>query len=270
VQNPSYDEIFQRNIGVFTPEEQEKIKSLKIAVIGVGGLGGPVTENLARLGVGELRLVEPDTFESSNINRQTGAYVDTLGRNKADVLAEIARRVNPEIKVTVKTGKLFGNDLKRLIEGCDVVVDGIDYFNIDEEIELHELAKNLNIPIITSEACFSILSFSLFDPEKSMLSDFITGDDYVEKIMQATNLFFPVYPEELTEKVIAEMVGSYLAGQGIIDVPSVSINAPIGGAIVTKFIIDLLIKEDKKKFLPVMPDLLYVNTNDLEIKRVVK
>ena len=155
----SYDEIFQRNIGVFTAEEQDKIKNLKIAIIGVGGLGAPVAEGLARLGVGELRLVEPDSYEVSNLNRQIGAYLDTIGRNKAEVLAETARRINPEINLTVKTQKIFENELKQFLYGCDLIVDCIDYFNIDEEIELHELAKNLNIPIITSEACFSILSF---------------------------------------------------------------------------------------------------------------
>jgi len=99
MQSPTYDEIFQRNIGVFTPEEQEKIKNLKIAIIGVGGLGAPATENLTRLGVGELRLVEPDTFEISNFNRQTGAYLNTIGRNKAEVMVDMVKLINPEIKL---------------------------------------------------------------------------------------------------------------------------------------------------------------------------
>jgi len=269
MQNYTYDEIFQRNIGIFTLEEQQKIKNLKIAIIGVGGLGGPVAESLARLGVGELRLVEPDTFEVSNLNRQTGAYLDTLGRNKAEVLAEMARRINPEIKLSVKTEKLHGEELRQLITGCDIIVDGIDYFNIDDEIELHEFAKALKIPIVMEQACFSIISFSFFDPEKSMLCDFITSEDYVEKIMQATDLFFPVHPEELTEDVIAGLVEGYLSGQvSIFEFPSYSANGSIPGFMITKFIVNLLIKTIHSKLVPIMPNILYLNTSEFEFKCV--
>ena len=270
MQRPTYDEIFQRNIGVFTAEEQDKIKNLKIAIIGVGGLGAPAAENLTRLGVGELRLVEPDTFEISNINRQPGAFVDTVGRNKAEVMAEIARRINPKIILKIKTEKLFGDELSQFIEGCDVIVDGIDYFNIDETIELHKIAKELSMPIVTSAACFNILSFQYFNPEKVMLSDLVTSNDYVEKVMQATYLLFPVFPKELTEGVMAEMQRRYLSGQNSISIPSHSISPPIGGAIITKMIIDLLIKPDSIKPVPAMPDVFYVDTNELEIKRVYR
>ena len=270
MQNPTYDEIFQRNIGVFTPEEQEKIKNLNIAIIGVGGLGAPVAEGLARLGVGELRLVEPDTYEVSNLNRQTGAYLDTLGRNKAEVMAEFVRRINPGIKLTVKTTKLFGEELRELISGCDVVIDGIDYFNIDEELELHRIAKELKIPIVSEQACFSVISFSLYETEKSALSDLINGEDFLERIEQATRLFFPIFPIELTEEIMANMFKSYLFGQGVIGLPSYSVNSSITGAVVTKYIISYLIKTEQKNFLPIMPDILYLDTNELEFKRVFR
>ena len=56
----SYEDLFQRNIGVFTAEEQERIRGLVVAIAGAGGLGGPVAYNLARLGVGEIRLADPE------------------------------------------------------------------------------------------------------------------------------------------------------------------------------------------------------------------
>ncbi len=270
MQNYTYDEIFQRNIGIFTKEEQEKIKNLKIAVIGVGGLGGPVAESLARLGVGELRLVEPDTFEVSNLNRQTGAYLDTLGRNKAEVLAEMAMRINPEIKLAVKTEKLHGEELKQLIIGCDIIVDGIDYFNIDDEIELHQYAKKLNIPIAAGQGCFNIQSFSYFSPAKAMLCDLITYDDCVAKLLQATSMYFPVLPKELTEEVLEGMKQSYGKGQAHFSMPSYSINGVLSGVIATKIIINILISTKLLISVPVMPDVLYIDTDTMEFTRVYR
>ena len=150
------------------------------------------------------------------------------------------------------------------------MLDGIDYFNIDETIELHRLAKEMKIPLVTAAACFNIISYSYFDPEKVMLSDLITSDDYVEKIMQATSLFFPVYPEELTEEVISSMVRGYLTGQSYAEIPSYSVNAAIIGGIVTKFILNILINTNLMSSVPVMPDILYIDTNTLEVKRVVR
>lgn len=266
MQNYTYDEIFQRNIGIFTKEEQEKIKNLKIAVIGVGGLGGPVAESLARLGVGELRLVEPDTFEVSNLNRQTGAYLDTLGRNKAEVLAEMARRINPEIKLTVKTVKLHGEELKQLITGCDIIVDGIDYFNIDDTLELHRFAKELKIPLVASQAVFNIVSYSYFNPEGKMLCDLITSDDYVQKVIQATGLFFPALPEEINEEMINGMISSYLSGQTVFALPSYSGNVALTGSIEVRVIVNLLIKTQFKSSIPMMPDLFYFDSNQLKLE----
>jgi len=148
------------------------------------------------------------------------------------------------------------------------VLDGIDYFNIDETIELHRLAKEMKIPLVTAAACFNIISFSYFSPERVMLSDLITSEDYVEKVMQATYLFFPVFPAELTEEVIAGMMQSYLSGKGSIEISSYSVTPALVGAIITKYIVDILVKTDNKTNIPVMPDMLYLDTNALEFKRV--
>ena len=92
---PSYDEITQRNIGFVTPDEQARLRGLVVAVAGCGGVGAPAAHYLARLGVGELRLADPEDFEASNINRQFAAYVDTIGVNKAEAVAAELRRINP-------------------------------------------------------------------------------------------------------------------------------------------------------------------------------
>ena len=78
-----------RRAGLLSEEEQRRLEGSRVAVAGAGGVGGIHLLTLARLGIGKFAVADPDVFESVNINRQFGATVRTLGRNKAQVLAEI-------------------------------------------------------------------------------------------------------------------------------------------------------------------------------------
>ena len=128
---PSYEEITQRNIGVVTPEEQARIRSLCVAIAGCGAFGAPTAHYLARLGVGELRLADPEEFEASNINRQFAAYVDTIGVNKAEAVAAELARINPEVAVRTFTDGVCQSSIAGLLDGADVVVDGLDFFELE-------------------------------------------------------------------------------------------------------------------------------------------
>ena len=79
-----YWEMLTRQMPLVTKEEQEKFKNAKITVIGCGGIGGATIEMLARLGVGELVLVDEDSFDTTNLNRQTLATTDDIGRAKSE------------------------------------------------------------------------------------------------------------------------------------------------------------------------------------------
>ena len=92
----NYDEAFSRNIGLFTLEEQDKLRRSHVAIAGMGGVGGVHLITLARTGIGNFTIADPDRFELANMNRQYGARVDTIGRSKVEVMAEGVRRINPE------------------------------------------------------------------------------------------------------------------------------------------------------------------------------
>lgn len=87
---------FSRNLGFVSPCEQHQLGEALVAIAGVGGDGGLAAEMLARMGVQRFRLADPEVFSSENLNRQNGCDATTLGLNKAKVIADIIRRINPD------------------------------------------------------------------------------------------------------------------------------------------------------------------------------
>lgn len=142
-------EIFSRQNIVFGSDSLEKLKNSRVAVFGVGGVGGYVCEALARSGVGTLDIVDNDTVSPSNINRQIIALHSTIGKNKVDVCKERLLDINPEI--TVNSYNCFflkENEKDFEFEKFDYIVDAID--TVSGKLALAVIADKLNIPIISS------------------------------------------------------------------------------------------------------------------------
>src|SRR5262245_53759452 len=91
-----YAEACSRHFPLLSATEQDRLRTSRVAIAGMGGVGGIHLATLARAGIGSFHLADPDDFEVVNFNRQHGASVRTLGRNKALVMAEEARAINPE------------------------------------------------------------------------------------------------------------------------------------------------------------------------------
>jgi molybdopterin/thiamine biosynthesis adenylyltransferase len=126
--NVSYYDLFERNIGVFTQKDQERIREAKIMIIGVGGMGGTVAVLLARTGFTKFYLIDPETYELSNMNRQIGCFIDTIGKYKVEVIKNDILRINPEAQVIGDSRKLSLPEIEKTIkEWCpDVVIAEAD------------------------------------------------------------------------------------------------------------------------------------------------
>jgi molybdopterin/thiamine biosynthesis adenylyltransferase len=142
---PSFTDFFARNQGSMTDEQQHRLQAKRVAVIGCGGLGGYVIEELVRIGVGQLDLFDPDVFSPSNCNRQLNALVPTLGQNKAEVAASRAASIHPFSKVTA-----FPMDFRIACEEeslqVDVAVDCLD--NLQARLDLAALCNGRRIPLV--------------------------------------------------------------------------------------------------------------------------
>ena len=117
---------YERNIPALTEAECALLKEKRVLVVGCGGLGGHLIDQLARIGVGAIRAVDGDVFEASNLNRQLLSEVPLLGFGKAAAAAQRIRRVNPDTEVETIEEYLTETNAARLISGCDAVLDALD------------------------------------------------------------------------------------------------------------------------------------------------
>lgn len=119
---------YNRNLHSLSEDECAALADRHVVVVGCGGLGGYCIEELARLGVGHLRVIDGDTFEESNLNRQILATQDTLGQDKARMAAVRVQAVNPLVSVEPQSALVDGSNVDALIEGADCVIDCLDNF----------------------------------------------------------------------------------------------------------------------------------------------
>ena len=155
------DSIFQRTAMLLGEEALERLAGCRVAVFGVGGVGGYAVEVLARSGVGAIDLFDNDVVAPSNINRQIIATTSTIGRHKVDVAVERVRDINPNCEVRgFKMFYVVGNADEVDLSQYDYVVDCID--TVSAKMELVRRCTRLGVPIICSMGAANKLDASAF------------------------------------------------------------------------------------------------------------
>lgn len=146
-------------------EGLEKLNNAKVIIFGVGGVGSFAAEALARAGVGNITIVDFDTVDITNINRQIPALHSTIGKYKVDVMEQRILDINPEIKIK-KIKNAYNKDTSEsiLVEDYDYVVDAIDM--VTSKIHLIETCTNKGLKIISSMGMGNKL-----DPTKIVVTD---------------------------------------------------------------------------------------------------
>jgi len=127
-------------------EGQERLKGSKVFVAGAGGLGCPIAIYLAVAGVGTLTIVDRDTVELSNLNRQILHWDENIGQKKTDSIREKLLRINPDIEVKTHPLEIDEENVLSLVNDSDLIVDAMD--NFPTRFLLNETAVRLNIPFI--------------------------------------------------------------------------------------------------------------------------
>jgi molybdopterin/thiamine biosynthesis adenylyltransferase len=136
----------QIRIGGIGLEGQLKLKGAKVTIAGAGGLGCSATVYLAAAGVGDMRIVDEEDVDLSNLNRQIGHWDKDVGRAKADSLGEKIRKLNPQVKLDPVKGKITPETVLDLISGSTVVVDCMD--NWETRFMLNEACVADRIPLV--------------------------------------------------------------------------------------------------------------------------
>ena len=174
LQNNIIPKRYQRNLGVVSPSEQVKLLQSKVAIIGAGGLGGTVLELLARMGIGELIIADKDIMGNSNLNRQILSTETNLGQRKAEVAVKRAKEINSSIEIVGHSVFINSDNVKKIIEGAEVVVDALD--NLPSRFVLQKACRDLKIPLVHGAiAGFNGQLTTIFPEDKGL--ELIYGSD---------------------------------------------------------------------------------------------
>jgi molybdopterin-synthase adenylyltransferase len=141
----SYAEMITRNAGFVTPAEQERLRTGRVFVCGVGGMGGAAIQSLVRAGVGRFAIADMDTFEVSNLNRQVFATLDTVGKPKVQSTVDALRRINPDVELTTY-GAEWTERLDDILPEHPVVINGMD--DLAAGIALYRRARKHGATVI--------------------------------------------------------------------------------------------------------------------------
>lgn len=145
----SYTEAFSRNIGWLTSAEQAALRTKRVAIAGMGGVGGFHLLTLARLGIEKFSIADLDSFELANFNRQAGAGMHSLGQAKVDVLADMVRDINPECDLAIFPTGVNPDNLQAFFQDVDIYVDGLDFFAFDARERVFAYCAQHGIPAVT-------------------------------------------------------------------------------------------------------------------------
>jgi molybdopterin/thiamine biosynthesis adenylyltransferase len=178
-----YRRAFSRNLGWVTEAEQETLRHKRIAIAGMGGVGGAHLRTLARLGVGNFNIADFDRFEIHNMNRQAGAFMSSLGQPKVDVMADIANDINPEADIRRFADGVTPDNIDAFLRGIDVYVDSIDFFAMPARRMLFKACYDRGIPALTAAPLGMGVSMLGFAPPGMSFERYfkVEGHDHQEQ-----------------------------------------------------------------------------------------
>ncbi len=182
-----YGIAFDRNLGWITTEEQEKLKHSCVAIAGLGGAGGFQAQVLARMGVGSFKIADHDTFAMSNMNRQMGAGMSTLGHDKCEVIRKMILDINPQARIEIYQKGIHEENIIDFLKGAELVLDGIDLYQIEFKRLLFRQAKSCGIPALTCAPLGFGASMIIFSPKGMSFDayfDLSDKTDNTHKVLQ--------------------------------------------------------------------------------------
>jgi nitroreductase len=242
----AYDQAFDRNLGWLTDWEQQALRGKRVAIAGMGGVGGVHLLSLARLGIGAFNIADFDTFDIANFNRQIGATMATIGRPKVDVLAEMALAINPELHIRRFDAGVDPANMDDFLSGVDLFVDGFDFFTLDIRRKVFARCAELGIPAVTAAPIGMSAGYLAFVPGG------MTFEQYFRFEGQPENEQYLRFLLGLTPRGLHR---SYLVDPGRLDLagrkgPSTIAACQLCAGVVAVMAIQLLLKRGDVKAAP--------------------
>jgi molybdopterin/thiamine biosynthesis adenylyltransferase len=179
--NFNYNSAFSRNIGWVTLAEQERLRGSRVAIAGLGGVGGAHLLTLVRLGVANFNISDFDDFDIHNLNRQAGAFISSIGNSKLDKLASLAKDINPDLNIrTFPIGVEPGN-VDEFLSDVDIYVDSLDFFALPARRMVFAKCREMGIPALTAAPLGMGTAFLYFSPRGMSFEEYFKLDGYDEQ-----------------------------------------------------------------------------------------
>ncbi len=157
-----------KNMGLLGVSGQIKLLKSSVAIVGAGGLGGYVIELLSRMGVGKLIIIDYDSIDESNLNRQLLALENNLDRAKVDAAVERIDEINSAVEVQTFKSKGQRSNLKQMLPGCSLVVDCLD--NLTSRFDLEESCAELGLIMVHGAIAGFLGQMAVIYPDRPLLA----------------------------------------------------------------------------------------------------
>lgn len=260
--NKQYDHIYSRNIGIFSESEQDKLHRARIGIAGVGGVGGLLAERLLRLGIGQLKITDPGTFEESNLNRQFSSSMTSLGHYKAEEVFHQIKDINPQAKIDYNmTGIKTDADAVRFASDCDLVIDEMDSGLFKQSIWLQRAARHYGKHYFFTTALGFGALIVIFAPQGMTLEEFdnlplnvdLTNIKEIHVPLERVMPVIPSYAPVITHRALQEIYDGARA------VPTVSIGVGLASILAANEAINIILN---KREITIAPQYTYIDLLD--------
>lgn len=199
-----YDKAFSRNIGWVTDVEQHTLRGKRVAIAGAGGVGGVHLLTLARLGIANFNISDFDDFEIHNFNRQSGAFMSTLGEQKVDVMERMAKDINPEAEIKSFPEGIFSHNVDEFLEGVDLYVDALDFFALEARKTVFKKCYKKDIPVITAAPLGMGCAFLCFMPGKMSYEEYFCFENKKTEHEQLIQFLIGLSPAMLQRSYLVD------------------------------------------------------------------
>jgi sulfur-carrier protein adenylyltransferase/sulfurtransferase len=242
----SYDAAFERNLGWFTEAEQLALRGKRVAIAGMGGVGGGYLITLTRMGIGAFHIADFDHFSVANFNRQMGATIATIDRPKVKVMEEMALAINPELRITRFDEGVTTQNLEAFLTGVDLFLDGFDFFVLDIRRKVYARCHELGIPALTAGPVGMGTVFMGFSPQGMSFEQYFRMEGRPE-LEQQLRFLIGLAPKGLHRRYLIDPTRLNLATKSG---PSTSAACQLAAGVATIMAIKFLLRRGDVKAAP--------------------
>jgi len=236
-----YTTAFSRNIGWTTKTEQNFLRHRRIAIAGMGGVGGSHLLTLTRLGIGKFKLADFDTFGIENFNRQAGATLTTIGQSKVDVLAKNALNINPDLELDIFPEGVTKENIENFLDDVDLYIDGLDFFAVKIRRHVFTTCAKMEIPAVTAAPLGMGAAVINFIPGKMTFEEYFQLESFSEN-EQLLRFFIGLAPAALQQRYLVDPTTiDLLAQKG----PSTVMGCEICAGVAASQVLKILLQRGK-------------------------